>query len=159
MLVVVVTLPLFDDPLLAKSALELFVPAVARALPDARDGLKPVHRRVLYAMFDGGYRPDAEFDGITPGTTTVDIIQPTGHTTPANGYTTRTVNVSAPDVWVLGGYDIGTSIRYRDPFEIGVDLQISGRVTFETMPPVPIDVVVSAPPGSGRRRCRSGRAP
>ncbi len=31
---------------------------VSRALPDARDGLKPVHRRVLYAMYDGGYRPD-----------------------------------------------------------------------------------------------------
>ena len=31
---------------------------VARALPDVRDGLKPVHRRVLYAMYDGGYRPD-----------------------------------------------------------------------------------------------------
>lgn len=31
---------------------------VARALPDVRDGLKPVHRRVLYAMFDGGYRPE-----------------------------------------------------------------------------------------------------
>ena len=31
---------------------------VGRALPDIRDGLKPVHRRVLYAMYDGGYRPD-----------------------------------------------------------------------------------------------------
>ena len=31
---------------------------VGRALPDVRDGLKPVHRRVLYAMYDGGYRPD-----------------------------------------------------------------------------------------------------
>ncbi|MBG6092261.1 DNA gyrase subunit A [Actinomadura viridis] len=31
---------------------------VARALPEVRDGLKPVHRRVLYAMYDGGYRPD-----------------------------------------------------------------------------------------------------
>src|SRR6476469_8623768 len=31
---------------------------VGRALPDARDGLKPVHRRILYAMYDGGYRPD-----------------------------------------------------------------------------------------------------
>ena len=31
---------------------------VGRALPDVRDGLKPVHRRILYAMFDGGYRPD-----------------------------------------------------------------------------------------------------
>ncbi|HRA76979.1 MAG TPA: DNA gyrase subunit A, partial [Propionicimonas sp.] len=31
---------------------------VGRALPDVRDGLKPVHRRVIYAMFDRGYRPD-----------------------------------------------------------------------------------------------------
>jgi DNA gyrase subunit A len=31
---------------------------VGRALPDVTDGLKPVHRRVLYAMYDGGYRPD-----------------------------------------------------------------------------------------------------
>jgi DNA gyrase subunit A len=34
---------------------------VQRALPDVRDGLKPVHRRVLYAMYDGGYRPDRGF--------------------------------------------------------------------------------------------------
>ncbi|QJU55480.1 DNA gyrase subunit A [Herbiconiux sp. KACC 21604] len=34
---------------------------VGRALPDVRDGLKPVHRRVIYAMFDGGYRPDRAF--------------------------------------------------------------------------------------------------
>jgi len=34
---------------------------VARALPDARDGLKPVHRRILYAMFDMGLRPDTAF--------------------------------------------------------------------------------------------------
>jgi DNA gyrase subunit A len=31
---------------------------VSRALPDVRDGLKPVHRRVLYGMFDAGFRPD-----------------------------------------------------------------------------------------------------
>jgi DNA gyrase subunit A len=31
---------------------------VSRALPDARDGLKPVHRRILYGMFDAGLRPD-----------------------------------------------------------------------------------------------------
>lgn len=34
---------------------------VARALPDARDGLKPVHRRILYAMYDMGLRPDSSF--------------------------------------------------------------------------------------------------
>jgi DNA gyrase subunit A len=35
---------------------------VARALPDVRDGLKPVHRRVIYAMYDGGYRPDRGYN-------------------------------------------------------------------------------------------------
>lgn len=34
---------------------------VGRALPEVRDGLKPVHRRILYAMYDGGYRPTAAF--------------------------------------------------------------------------------------------------
>ena len=34
---------------------------VSRALPDVRDGLKPVHRRIIYAMYDGGYRPDRSF--------------------------------------------------------------------------------------------------
>src|SRR5258705_10433376 len=34
---------------------------VGRALPDVRDGLKPVHVRILYAMLDGGYRPDRGF--------------------------------------------------------------------------------------------------
>lgn len=34
---------------------------VGRVLPEVRDGLKPVHRRVIYAMFDGGYRPDKAF--------------------------------------------------------------------------------------------------
>jgi len=35
---------------------------VGRALPDVRDGLKPVHRRVLYAMYDGGYRPERSYN-------------------------------------------------------------------------------------------------
>lgn len=34
---------------------------VARALPDARDGLKPVHRRILYGMYDRGLRPDRSY--------------------------------------------------------------------------------------------------
>jgi DNA gyrase subunit A len=34
---------------------------VGRALPEVRDGMKPVHRRVIYAMYDGGYRPDKAF--------------------------------------------------------------------------------------------------
>src|SRR5918912_3761405 len=35
---------------------------VGRALPDARDGLKPVHRRVLYAMYDTGLQPTRPYD-------------------------------------------------------------------------------------------------
>ncbi|MCV0008576.1 DNA gyrase subunit A [Mobiluncus mulieris] len=34
---------------------------VGRALPDVRDGMKPVHRRVIYTMYDGGYRPNGGF--------------------------------------------------------------------------------------------------
>ena len=34
---------------------------VSRALPDARDGLKPVHRRILYSMFENGYTPDKAY--------------------------------------------------------------------------------------------------
>src|SRR5512138_2540304 len=34
---------------------------VSRALPDARDGLKPVHRRILYAMYDMGLRPESPY--------------------------------------------------------------------------------------------------
>ena len=35
---------------------------VERAFPDVRDGMKPVHRRVIYAMYDGGYRPDRGYN-------------------------------------------------------------------------------------------------
>ncbi|MBF6135839.1 DNA gyrase subunit A [Nocardia otitidiscaviarum] len=34
---------------------------VGRALPEVRDGLKPVHRRIMYAMYDNGYRPDRSY--------------------------------------------------------------------------------------------------
>src|ERR1700683_2917082 len=34
---------------------------VARALPDVRDGLKPVHRRILYSMHENGYTPDKKY--------------------------------------------------------------------------------------------------
>ena len=107
------------------------------------------------AVFTGGdYQAYAEFDGLTPGTTTLGIIQPPGHTTPANGYTTRTLNVTAPDVWVTGDVDgpgssYNSYFSYRLPFEVGVDLQIDARVRFEVAPPGPVDVVVSVPAGSG----------
>ncbi len=38
---------------------------VGRALPEVRDGLKPVHRRVIYGMYDGGYRPDKGYNKCT----------------------------------------------------------------------------------------------
>ncbi|MTE24156.1 DNA gyrase subunit A [Microbacterium sp. ZXX196] len=38
---------------------------IGRALPDVRDGLKPVHRRVIFGMYDGGYRPDKSFSKCT----------------------------------------------------------------------------------------------
>ena len=34
---------------------------VARALPDVRDGLKPVHRRILYSMHENGHTPDKKY--------------------------------------------------------------------------------------------------
>ena len=34
---------------------------ISRALPDVRDGLKPVHRRILWGMFDQGFRPDRNY--------------------------------------------------------------------------------------------------
>jgi DNA gyrase subunit A len=39
---------------------------VGRALPEVRDGLKPVHRRILYAMYDGGYRPGPRLQQVRP---------------------------------------------------------------------------------------------
>ena len=38
----------------------------SRALPDARDGLKPVHRRILFSMNEQGYRPDARVREVVP---------------------------------------------------------------------------------------------
>ncbi|HEU0146356.1 MAG TPA: DNA gyrase subunit A, partial [Bradyrhizobium sp.] len=34
---------------------------VSRALPDVRDGLKPVHRRILYTMYENGFTPDKPY--------------------------------------------------------------------------------------------------
>ena len=39
---------------------------VARALPDVRDGLKPVHRRVLYSMYATGLRPGSQSRQVLP---------------------------------------------------------------------------------------------
>ena len=56
------TLPISLEEEMRRSYLDYAMSViVGRALPDARDGLKPVHRRVLYAMYDGGYRPARQF--------------------------------------------------------------------------------------------------
>ncbi len=39
---------------------------VSRALPDVRDGLKPVHRRILYGMFEGGFGSSGQHQEIRP---------------------------------------------------------------------------------------------
>ena len=62
---------------------------VARALPDVRDGLKPVHRRILYSMFDNGLRPDrphnkcAKVVGEVMGCTTRTATRPSTRRWPA----------------------------------------------------------------------------
>src|SRR5215468_9305769 len=53
------TLPVSLEEEMRRSYLDYAMSViVGRALPDVRDGLKPVHRKILYAMHDGGYRPD-----------------------------------------------------------------------------------------------------
>src|SRR3982751_228458 len=60
------TLPISLEEEMRRSYLDYAMSViVGRALPDVRDGLKPVHRRVIYAMYDGGYRPDRAFSKCT----------------------------------------------------------------------------------------------
>ena len=100
------------------------------------------------AVFTGG--SDTEtlvFDGLVAGTTILDIVPPAGHTELANRYPTLTINVTAPDVYVASL--VSGNWVYRDPFVVGFDLQDTARVRLEVAPPGPVDVVVSAPVGSG----------
>ncbi len=59
--------------------------------------------------------------------------------------------IDTPDVWLLGDVDRSTTAgsAYRLPLGVGVDLQIRAQVRLEVAPPGPVDVVVSAPAGSG----------
>ena len=58
---------------------------VSRALPDVRDGLKPVHRRILYTMYENGlspekaYRKCADTVGAVLGLSLIHISEPTRH--------------------------------------------------------------------------------
>ena len=96
------------------------------------------------AVFTGGdYQAYAEFDGLTPGTTTLGIIQPPGHTTPANGYTTRTLTVDAPDLY-LERYVAGSGWLSSPDESVGLDLQVERRVALEVAPPTPgVDVTIT----------------
>jgi len=96
---------------------------------------------VAPAVFTGGdYHAYAEFDGLTAGTTALGIIQPAGFTAPANGYTTRNVNVDAPNLY-LQRYVSGWQ---PSPDEnIGRDLQVERRIGLEVAPPAPgVDVTI-----------------
>ena len=56
----IIPIPIEDE--MKKSYLDYAMSViVSRALPDARDGLKPVHRRILYSMYEQGYTPDKAF--------------------------------------------------------------------------------------------------
>ena len=96
---------------------------------------------VAPAVFTAGdHHAYAEFDGLTAGTTTLDITQPATHTAPANGYTTRNVVVDAPDLY-LQEYASG----WRESLDenIGRDLQVERRIGLEVAPPAPgIDVTI-----------------
>ena len=55
-------IPVYIEEEMKKSYLSYSMSViVGRALPDVRDGLKPVHRRILYAMFDEGLHPNKRF--------------------------------------------------------------------------------------------------
>ena len=56
------TLPISLEEEMRRSYLDYAMSViVGRALPDARDGLKPVHRRILYSMYENGYLPDRKY--------------------------------------------------------------------------------------------------
>ena len=55
-------IPVDIEQEMKKSFIEYAMSVIAdRALPDVRDGLKPVHRRILYSMYDLGFTPDKAF--------------------------------------------------------------------------------------------------
>jgi hypothetical protein len=97
---------------------------------------------VTPAGFDGGVdQAVALFDGLIPGVATLDILQPTGHTAPANGPVTRAVIVDAPDLY-LQEY-LSSSWRPSPEENIGVSLQVERRVGLEVAPPAPgVDVTI-----------------
>ncbi len=93
------------------------------------------------AVFTGGVlSADALFDGLTAGTTTLDITQPASHTTPSNGYTTRNVVVDAPDLTLERRR---TSWVPSPDENLGRDLQVERRIGLEVAPPAPgVDVTI-----------------
>ena len=99
---------------------------------------------VAPAAFTGGdFQAFAEFDPLTPGTTTLEVTQAPGHTAPANGYTTRTLNVDAPDL-SLERYVQGSGWRPSPDENIGRDLQVERRIALEVAPPAPgVNVTIS----------------
>jgi hypothetical protein len=95
------------------------------------------------AVFIGDeYQTYAEFDGLIAGTTTLGVIQPSGHTIPADRPITRIVNVDAPDL-SLQRYVSGYGWQPSPDENIGRDLQVERRIGLEAAPPAPgVDVTI-----------------
>jgi hypothetical protein len=99
---------------------------------------------VTPAVFTGGTPTAvAEFDGLIAGTTTLEITQPAGHTAPTDGFTSRTVNIDAPDLSLQWWPGYGSGWLPSPDENIGRDLQVERRIGLEVAPPAPgVDVTI-----------------
>ncbi len=130
---------------------------VSRALPDVRDGLKPVHRRILWAMHDAGLRPDrphrkcATVVGNVIGTTTPMVIRRS--TTPWCAWVRTSLSVT------FSSTSTGTSGRRRSrPLRIGTPSVALSTLAMHMLANIDEDTVDMAPNFDGSTRRTHGPA-